>query len=337
MKTRLNYFSGAYRYGMNGQERDDEVSGAGNSYTAEFWQYDPRIGRRWNTDPITLPWQSSYSCFNDNPINYNDPLGLTGEKQPQGATTYDPDPSSNNQTSMETERDEFVGELMKSAGVGRDNNTAILTEKARTQLKDYSFTDPMDSGGSGQSLGNPMVADGTPINEKIFEDEKYNVNGVDVSSIAKVWQVQRLAPNSKLEYFFVYQRPKLQNIPVPVFNNTVNQPLNLATPQNMLANLNQTVLLAQQALALAQANATFNQNITVNITIASSMGGPNAQNFMNNLLTNSGFVAPANIPVQLLTAGNTNGIVVPVGGMVIGFTITTTTTTFDYGVNLLRN
>ena len=65
-RTQVNrdFTSEKYRYGMNGQEKDDEVSGAGNSYTAQFWQYDPRIGRRWNVDPVTYPWQSSYSCFN---------------------------------------------------------------------------------------------------------------------------------------------------------------------------------------------------------------------------------------------------------------------------------
>src|SRR5690606_18721571 len=41
-----------YKYGFNGQEKDNEVYGDGNSYTAEFWQYDPRLGRRWNVDPL---------------------------------------------------------------------------------------------------------------------------------------------------------------------------------------------------------------------------------------------------------------------------------------------
>jgi len=34
----------SYRYSFNGQEKDDEVSGNGNSYTATHWQYDPRLG-----------------------------------------------------------------------------------------------------------------------------------------------------------------------------------------------------------------------------------------------------------------------------------------------------
>ncbi len=36
------------------------------------------MGRRWNIDPISYPWQSQYSAFNDNPIYYADPSGLEG-------------------------------------------------------------------------------------------------------------------------------------------------------------------------------------------------------------------------------------------------------------------
>ena len=35
--------SDKYRYGFQGQEKDNEVYGStGTSYTAEFWQYDSR-------------------------------------------------------------------------------------------------------------------------------------------------------------------------------------------------------------------------------------------------------------------------------------------------------
>src|SRR6478736_3791665 len=47
--------AGRYRYGFNGQEMSNEIKGVGNSYTAEFWEYDPRLGRRWNVDPMTNP------------------------------------------------------------------------------------------------------------------------------------------------------------------------------------------------------------------------------------------------------------------------------------------
>ena len=66
-----------YRYGFGGQEKSDEIKGAGNSYTAEFWEYDPRVGRRWNTDPKPTVGMSPYSAFKGNPILNIDPLGDT--------------------------------------------------------------------------------------------------------------------------------------------------------------------------------------------------------------------------------------------------------------------
>ena len=67
-----------YRYGFNGQEGQDELYGAGAATTAEYWMYDSRLGRRWNIDPITYPWQSPYAAFNNNPVYFADPLGLEG-------------------------------------------------------------------------------------------------------------------------------------------------------------------------------------------------------------------------------------------------------------------
>jgi hypothetical protein len=62
-----------YRYGFNSQERSNEINE--NSYTAEYWQYDSRIGRRWNIDPVLKLWESPYSCFEGNPIKYSDVNG----------------------------------------------------------------------------------------------------------------------------------------------------------------------------------------------------------------------------------------------------------------------
>ncbi|TDW91896.1 RHS repeat-associated core domain-containing protein, partial [Dinghuibacter silviterrae] len=66
---------GAYRYGQNGQERDDEINGPGNSYTAEYWEYDPRVGRRWNRDPVIKYNEAPYSTFSNNPVLFADPSG----------------------------------------------------------------------------------------------------------------------------------------------------------------------------------------------------------------------------------------------------------------------
>jgi hypothetical protein len=61
-----------YRYGLNGQEKSTEIDANGNSMTAEFWQYDARIARRWNIDPVFKEYESPYSSFGNNPIWFSD-------------------------------------------------------------------------------------------------------------------------------------------------------------------------------------------------------------------------------------------------------------------------
>ena len=73
----------SYAYGFNGQEADKEIfEGA---YTAEYWEYDSRTGRRWNTDPVPLASISHYATFLNNPILYNDPNGDEVKTDKEGA------------------------------------------------------------------------------------------------------------------------------------------------------------------------------------------------------------------------------------------------------------
>ena len=62
-----------YRYSINGQEKTPEI--APNTTTAEYWQYDARIVRRWNVDPVFKEYESPYSAFANNPIINVDPDG----------------------------------------------------------------------------------------------------------------------------------------------------------------------------------------------------------------------------------------------------------------------
>src|SRR5690625_4811375 len=61
-----------YRFGFNGQEKVNEMSGMGNHNTAEFWEYDTRLGRRWNLDPVDQISVSNYAVFRNNPLVYTD-------------------------------------------------------------------------------------------------------------------------------------------------------------------------------------------------------------------------------------------------------------------------
>jgi len=75
-----------YRFGFNGFEDDNEVSGQGNSYTTLYRQYDPRLGRWKSLDPAMAkyPGQSPYVTFNNNPIFWTDPFG---DDPPEGFKT----------------------------------------------------------------------------------------------------------------------------------------------------------------------------------------------------------------------------------------------------------
>jgi RHS repeat-associated protein len=63
-----SYSSDSYRFGFGGQEKDKEINSVGNIYTAQFWEYDSRLGRRWNVDPVKQIHISDYAVFNNSPL-----------------------------------------------------------------------------------------------------------------------------------------------------------------------------------------------------------------------------------------------------------------------------
>jgi len=70
--------AGLYRYGFQGQERDDEVKGEGNSYDFGARMYDSRLGRFLSLDPMKkrYPYMAPYVFAADNPIVFIDYEGL---------------------------------------------------------------------------------------------------------------------------------------------------------------------------------------------------------------------------------------------------------------------
>ena len=66
--------SPAYRYGFQGQEKDDELKGEGNSLNYTFRMHDPRVGRFFAVDPLArdYPWNSPYAFSENDPINFVD-------------------------------------------------------------------------------------------------------------------------------------------------------------------------------------------------------------------------------------------------------------------------
>src|SRR5690554_884156 len=64
-----NGSTGDYRYGFQGQEKDDEVKGEGNSINYSFRMHDPRVGRFLSIDPKfkKFPYYSPYQ-FSSNSV-----------------------------------------------------------------------------------------------------------------------------------------------------------------------------------------------------------------------------------------------------------------------------
>jgi RHS repeat-associated protein len=59
----------SYKYGFQGQEKDDEVKGEGNSLNYKYRMHDTRVGRFFAVDPLSgqFPWNSPYA-FSENRV-----------------------------------------------------------------------------------------------------------------------------------------------------------------------------------------------------------------------------------------------------------------------------
>src|SRR5690554_7044453 len=118
---------GSYRYGFNGMEGDPEVKGNGNSYTTEFRQYDPRVGRWLSLDPLMAkyPHQSGYAAFNNNPIYFTDPTGLEGE---------DPETMASKSEKIANEVIQRNGGKARGLGDNLASGKLKLTDEERKQI-----------------------------------------------------------------------------------------------------------------------------------------------------------------------------------------------------------
>ena len=121
-----NLAGGDYRYAFNGMETDPEVSADGNgknSYTTQFRQYDPRLGRWKSVDPLAaqFPWQSPFCGMDNNPIALNDPLGLSTGNGDGGSPDEVPSSVKKDYEEWDKENPEYLPKY-KSKGKGSYQN-----------------------------------------------------------------------------------------------------------------------------------------------------------------------------------------------------------------------
>ena len=70
--------SSQYSYGFQGQEKDDELKGQGNSINYKYRMHDPRVGRFFAVDPLTAkyPHYTPYSFSGNKVVNAVEIEGL---------------------------------------------------------------------------------------------------------------------------------------------------------------------------------------------------------------------------------------------------------------------
>jgi RHS repeat-associated protein len=83
-----------------------------NMYDMDLRQYDPAIGRFISLDPVVHYNQSTYTAFDNNPIYWADPSGMTGEHYDWNTGTY-----MNDKKQTVT-----FGEAMASQGLNTDGS-----------------------------------------------------------------------------------------------------------------------------------------------------------------------------------------------------------------------
>jgi hypothetical protein len=152
MPGRSYSIGGKYRYGFNGQENSDEI--AAGLTTAMYWEYDSRIGRRWNVDPVLKEWESPYACFNGNPIMLSDLLG-------DNASTPD------NWVGTKDEEGNTVWTWVK--GIETVDQAKALTQFKDKDIVGVKSTYDFDNTQGGRTY---LWADGTFVNKTKEEDEE---------------------------------------------------------------------------------------------------------------------------------------------------------------------
>jgi RHS repeat-associated protein len=104
--------NGSYRYGFNGQEKDNELYGEGNALAFEYRVHDPRIGRFLSIDPLEkeYPWNSTYAFAENRCI---DGIDLEGQEYSGSIIPKDPTKLTENDKALMQKANGYIREYVK--------------------------------------------------------------------------------------------------------------------------------------------------------------------------------------------------------------------------------
>jgi RHS repeat-associated protein len=140
-KNRLN----AYRYGFQGQEKDDEIKGSGNSINYKYRMHDPRLGRFMSVDPLfkDYPWNSPYA-FSENRVI--DGIDLEGQEY-LNTTVYQVE-----LVVLENENYEFILNKMNESVTKSNDNPPGYSQKNFYVYNNTMYEDPFEIEGYSEWL-----------------------------------------------------------------------------------------------------------------------------------------------------------------------------------------
>ena len=161
-----------YRYGFQTQEKSSEIYES--SYTAEFWQYDSRIGRRWNVDPVLKEYESSYLSFGGNPIWVSDFDGADTTKFPESQIKpmlkYFAENAKVKQSGAGVDYDDCIechNKAMKTILENSQTKTGSTASETRTEMQKAGSAGETKIFGFNDANGNTALA--TPQASKLKE------------------------------------------------------------------------------------------------------------------------------------------------------------------------
>ena len=102
-----------YRYGFQGQEKDDEIKGEANSINYKYRMHDPRVGRFFAVDPLekTFAWNSPYAFSANRVIDGIEFEGLEVYLKNIEKFKHDPDPDEEDSVGT------ALGKTVANAGI----------------------------------------------------------------------------------------------------------------------------------------------------------------------------------------------------------------------------
>ncbi len=167
---------GFYRFGFQGQEKDDEIKGDGNSISFLYRVHDPRLGRFLSIDPLTMrfPWNSPYSFSMNRVI---DKIELEGAQIAETATA---ETITKTAPVLKQSGPEFAEEVLKKAAKSAAKKSLFRRvvswiAGAPTMIASLMFT-PMSSGDPDPSLYYQSENDANHSNEDSYPTMNDNEN-----------------------------------------------------------------------------------------------------------------------------------------------------------------